>query len=134
MPTRTDDDAILVLYDGDCGICIAAVWFIIDRDPGACFRFAPLAGRLGVELRSAHGLEDVDSIIVVEGGRAWIRTAAALRILLGLGWPWRLAGVLLVIPAPIRDLAYRLFARVRRRFRRPQCRIATPEQHRRFIT
>ncbi len=46
------DDGPILLYDGDCGVCNAAVWFIIDRDPGARFRFAPLASARGVAVRA----------------------------------------------------------------------------------
>ncbi|MEQ1516261.1 MAG: DCC1-like thiol-disulfide oxidoreductase family protein [Usitatibacteraceae bacterium] len=49
-------------------------------------------------------------------GKIWQYTAASLRIAHGLGWPWRLAWVFWVVPAPLRDAVYRLVARNRYRW------------------
>ncbi|HYE08139.1 MAG TPA: DCC1-like thiol-disulfide oxidoreductase family protein [Planctomycetota bacterium] len=122
----------LVLFDGDCAMCSAWVWFVLDRDRAARFRFAPLTSALGAELRRRHGLEHIDSIILVEGERAWVRSGAALRILRSLP-RWRLLYALVVIPRFLRDAVYRLIAAHRRRIVAGACRLPTPIERARFL-
>ncbi len=121
----------LVLFDGDCAMCNASVWFVLDRDRAARFRFAPLASPMGVELRQRHGLEHIDSIILVEGDRAWVRSGAALRILRHLP-RWRLLYALVIVPRFIRDVVYRLVAAYRRKIGNGACRLPTPAESERF--
>ena len=48
----------------------------------------------------------MNTIILIEGGRVSYKSTAALRIARNLRFPWRLAGVFLIIPEKIRDLIY----------------------------
>jgi predicted DCC family thiol-disulfide oxidoreductase YuxK len=52
-----------------------------------------------------------------------------------LGMPWALASAALVVPAAIRDVAYRVIARNRLRWfgQRDTCRIPTPGEAGRFL-
>lgn len=122
----------LVLFDGDCAMCNASVWFVLDRDRAARFRFAPLHSPLGVELRQRHGLEHTDSIILVEGDRAWMRSAAVLRIVRRLP-RWRLLYAFVIVPRFLRDLVYRVIAAHRRKLRRETCRLPTAQERSRFV-
>jgi len=58
------------------------------------------------------------SLILIEDGRVYLRSTASLRIARRLTWPWRLAGALLVVPAPLRDVVYRGVAALRHRLAR----------------
>lgn len=137
-PMDTESD--WVFYDGTCGLCHRAVAFAVRRDPaGRSFRFAPLGGatfeRTAVSGRRA-GLPD--SLVVLEpGGRVLTRGAAVARVLMRVGGGWGLAGrALLAVPRPLRDGAYDLVARVRRRlFARPPqaCPLLPPELRARFF-
>ncbi len=122
----------LVLFDGDCGMCNASVWFVLDRDRAARFRFAPLASPMGVELRQRHGLEHIDSIILVESDRAWVRSTAALRIARHLP-RWRLLYALVIVPRFLRDAVYRLIAAHRRKIGSGACRLPTAAERVRFV-
>ena len=53
----------------------------------------------------------------------------------GSGGPWPLMYALIVVPAPIRDLVYRLIASYRYRWfgRAEVCRVPTPQLQARFI-
>jgi predicted DCC family thiol-disulfide oxidoreductase YuxK len=127
----------IVLFDGVCNACDASVNWIIRRDNRALFRFAPLQSPAGARLGREHGLDPnaLDTMVLVEDGRAYRRSTAALRILRRLGWPWRLLFTLIAVPAPLRDFAYDRFAARRYRWfgKKEQCMIPTPEVRDRFL-
>src|SRR5882762_5499318 len=72
----------VILFDGVCNLCNGFVQFVIARDPAARFRFAALqsesARRLLARLDGLAGLPD--SIVLVDRGRVYTRSSAALRI------------------------------------------------------
>lgn len=105
----------VLLFDGDCGLCARSVQFVYRRDPEGLFRFAPLGSPVGRELVERSGVRAAgDTLVLLDRGRILVRSEAVRAILLRLpGWHW--AGWLLgLVPRPLRDLGYRLVARVRR--------------------
>ncbi|HXX18828.1 MAG TPA: DCC1-like thiol-disulfide oxidoreductase family protein [Candidatus Acidoferrum sp.] len=129
----------LLFYDGHCALCHRAVKFVLKHDrSGEAFRFAPLQGstfqsRVLPEQRAALP----DSIVVLtNSGSLLIRSDAFVHILRRLGGGWGFwAGVIALIPRPIRDVAYDFVARVRYRVfgRRDQvCPLVPPELRARF--
>ena len=136
MPLPESDPAgPVVLFDGVCNLCDAAVTFIIDRDADAVFRFASLQSETGQRLTQQYGLENEDTVVLVADGRCYVRSTAALRIARRLDGAWPLLAALLVVPASLRDAAYRFIARHRYRWfgTRDACRVPTPELRRRFL-
>ena len=127
----------LVLFDGVCNLCNAAVNFVIDRDPRGYFKFAALQSEEGRRLLERYGPdgEVLESLVVVEAGRVYRRSAAALRIARRLNGLWPVLYVLMLVPRPLRDAAYRFVARRRYRWfgRREACRVSTPELAERFL-
>ena len=132
-----DDGGAVVLFDGVCNLCNGSVQFILKRDPHGRFRFASLQSDAGRRLLRAHGLpaDALESVVLVEDGRAWTHSDAALRIARGLSGGWRAAGALRVVPRPLRDAVYGLVARNRYRWfgRRESCMVPTPEWRARFL-
>ena len=142
--------AAVVLFDGVCNFCDASVNFIIEHDRAGYFKFAPLQSGEGRRLATEHGFESaaaksgkgdadlipIDSVILVEDGKAFTHSTGALRVLRRLGWPWSWMYAFVVVPRPIRDYFYRLFAKYRYRFfgKKDQCMIPTPEVRSRFLT
>lgn len=124
-----------VLFDGICNLCNAAVNFIIDRDREGYFRFAPLQSDVGQALTRTCGVGDADTMVLVEDGRCYVRSTAALRIARRLDGAWPLLSVLLLVPSPLRDVLYRFVARYRFQWfgRRDACRLPTPELRDRFL-
>ena len=126
-----------ILFDGVCNLCNGFVQFVIARDPSARFRFAALqsdaAARLLREARVRSPLPD--SVVLVEDGRVYVRSEAALRIARGLRFPWPLFYGAVVIPRGIRDRVYDVVAAHRYRWfgRRETCMIPTPDLRRRFL-
>jgi predicted DCC family thiol-disulfide oxidoreductase YuxK len=97
----------LLLYDGECGFCHAAVRFVLAHDRRRAFRFAALHNRSG----------------------------AALFVAQSLGWPWSMTNVFRVLPRPWRDAAYAVVARHRHRILGPAeaCLLPGPEDRDRFL-
>jgi predicted DCC family thiol-disulfide oxidoreductase YuxK len=126
-----------ILFDGVCNLCNGFVQFVIARDPEARFRFAPLQSAAAASLLRDAGVAGPlpDSIVLIAGGRAYFRSAAAIRILRGLRFPWPLASALVVVPRVIRDRVYDVVAAHRYRWfgRRDVCMIPTPDLKRRFL-
>jgi predicted DCC family thiol-disulfide oxidoreductase YuxK len=118
-------------------LCNGSVRFIIARDPEAYFRFAPLQSETGRRLLVESGLSDSppDSIVLIQGGRAYTQSAAALRIARRLRFPWPLLYALILVPSFFRDWLYDLIARNRYRWfgRREVCMTPTPELRSRFL-
>lgn len=128
----------VILFDGVCNFCSGAVQFILRRDRRGHFRFASLQGEAGRALASRFFPDPAgvpDSLVLIEDGRAFIRSDAVLRILRRLGPGWALVARLAVFPRPVRDFVYdRLAANRHRLFgRRDRCMVPPPEWRARFL-
>lgn len=126
----------IVLFDGVCNFCNAAVNFIIRHDRAGRFKFALLQSEVGQELKKKFRIGDeIDSIVLIENGRPLTHSDAALQIAGGLPFPWSLAYVFIVVPAFIRDRVYKLVAQYRYRIfgQKDVCMIPTPDVRERFL-
>jgi len=127
----------IVLFDGVCNFCNASVNFVIEHDKAGYFKFAPLQSEIGEELVAKHGINtaDIDSVIVVENDRAYTHSSGALRIAKQLDGIWSWAYAFIMVPKPIRDFCYKLFAKHRYRLfgRQDACMMPTPEIRARFL-
>jgi predicted DCC family thiol-disulfide oxidoreductase YuxK len=137
LHASSSDQGAVVLFDGACAFCEGAVRFIARRDPGGYFRFGASQTPRAAELLAPFGLarETARSLILIEGGQVYLRSTASLRIAGRLSRPWRWAAVLLAVPVPVRDAAYRLVAAVRHRFAGASnaCEVPPPEIRDRLI-
>lgn len=127
---------MIIYFDGFCGLCDRFVQFVIRHDRAGRYRFAPLQGSTARErVPSTLDPEASQTVIFEAGGRFRLRSDAALAILVGLGGAWRLAGLLRVVPRPLRDAGYDLVARNRSRWfgRRAECRVPQPAERDRFL-
>ena len=138
---ETTADAPVLLYDGVCGFCNKTVQMILDHDRRGTMRFAALQSDYGRGVVGRHpGLRGVDSVVFVENSadgaeRVYVRSDAALRVLKYLGGAWKLLLVAKVIPKPVRDFFYDLFARNRYRLfgKYESCMLPPPEVRSRFL-
>jgi predicted DCC family thiol-disulfide oxidoreductase YuxK len=139
----------VVLFDGVCNLCNGVVQFIIDHERTPKVRFAALQSEHAAQLltdvfgderanelrRGAANEGDPDSIVLVESGRGYSHSTAALRIARYLRAPYRWLFWLVVFPRPLRDVVYRFIARNRYRWfgKSETCRVPTPELRARFL-
>ena len=131
------DNRHIVIFDGVCNFCNGAVNFIIKRDPTGRFVFTPMQSPVGQELIEQFGAEmgGVDTFLLVKDGQCFERTDAALEITKDLSGLWHWLRVFKVLPRPLRDFFYRLFARNRYRLfgRRETCMVPTASVRERFL-
>lgn len=108
---------MIIVFDARCLLCSGWVRFLLRHDRRGVFRFASIQGGNGRALLARAGLpvDGLQTLLLVDGERTWQHTGAILRVLHALGWPWRLAWIGWLVPAPLRDAAYRLVARNRYR-------------------
>jgi predicted DCC family thiol-disulfide oxidoreductase YuxK len=126
-----------VLFDGFCHLCNGAVDFILRHDSRERFVFASLDSEAALRAARQQGLDlqQVDSIILIDGDGIHTLSDAVIRIARGLGLPWSMAAVGLIVPKKWRDGLYRRVAANRYRWfgRRDACRVPTPSERRRFL-
>ena len=131
------NDRAVILFDGVCNLCSGFVRFVIKRDRAGRFQFASLDSHAALRVMANADAHDdrVDSIVLVEDGYVYMRSAAALRIARGLRFPWPLAYLFVLVPRPLRDLVYDIVARRRYQWfgRRSVCMVPTPELRGRFL-
>jgi predicted DCC family thiol-disulfide oxidoreductase YuxK len=125
----------VILFDGVCNVCDRFVQFVIARDPAERFQFGALQSEGGRRLLAAAPPFSGESMVLVEDGRLFTRSTAALRVVRRLRFPWSLLYGAIIVPGPLRDLVYDWFARNRYRWfgRREHCVVPTPEVRRRFV-
>lgn len=128
---------MIVVFDDQCLLCNGWVQFLLRHDRRGRFRFASIQGEAGGRMLADAGLrvEGLQTLLLVDGDRSWQHTDAILRVLHGLGWPWRLAWAAWLIPRPLRDGLYRWLARNRYRWfgRSAQCMVPDPQVAARFL-
>jgi predicted DCC family thiol-disulfide oxidoreductase YuxK len=126
-----------ILFDGTCAFCERSVRFIATRDHGY-FTFGASQNPEGRALLERFGTtrEATKSIILIEGDRIYLRSDAVLRIAARMTAPWKYARVLLWVPRPMRDAAYRVVAAIRMRIAGESnaCEIPPPEIRKRLIS
>ena len=133
----------IILFDGVCNLCNASVQFIIERDPTAIFHFASLQSNAGQAILAENALNATlkneasaeDSVILVEGGKIYDRSTAALRIARRLSGGIKFLYVFIIIPRPIRDFVYKLIAKNRYRWfgKQDACWMPTKALKARFL-
>ena len=127
----------MVVFDGECAFCNRWVDFLLRFDRDDVFRFAARQTESGALLLRQAGLpeEGVGSIVLVENGGVQVRSAAVLRMLGLLGFPFSLAVIFRLIPPGPRDLMYDWFARNRLKWfgRRQTCRLPSQAERHRFL-
>ncbi|WP_310485831.1 thiol-disulfide oxidoreductase DCC family protein [Chamaesiphon sp. VAR_48_metabat_403] len=127
----------LILFDGVCNFCNAAVQMVIEIDRHKIFKFAAIQSELGQQLYRQHGLDpiDIQTLMLVDGKHVLTKSDAVLAVLSKLDGGWQYLANFTAMPQPLRDWAYTEFAR--QRFvlfgRRDSCMVPTPELQERFI-
>jgi predicted DCC family thiol-disulfide oxidoreductase YuxK len=137
MDREIPEDGGVVLFDGVCNLCNGFVQFVIPRDPEAKYRFASLQSEVGRELLAAHGLptDELESVVLIEDGESYVKSAAVLRIAAGLGGAYRLLAPLRHVPRAVRDRAYDFVADRRYRWfgKKDRCTLPAGDVESRFL-
>jgi len=126
----------ILYFDGVCGLCNRFVDLLLTEDRHGAIQVTPLQGSTAEERLPADLRRDgLTTVVYQRSGNTFTKSGAALRVLHDIGGIWKLAIVLLIVPAPIRDVLYGFVARNRYRWfgLKESCRIPTPEERSRFL-
>jgi len=127
----------MLVFDADCGFCDHLVRFVLSREQRHDLLFVPHSSPLGLRLREQHGLQQVESLLWVEDGRAFIEWQAVAHTAQYLGGaPARLAVLGNLLPRRLMNGGYRLIARIRKGLARStrNCLLLTAAQQARFLS
>ncbi len=129
----------ILFFDGVCNLCNNAVQVYLTRDTKARLRFASLQSDIARELLPQAGVDpdDMSSLVLLEDGKAYLRSEGALRAGSYLSGFWGpLSKALRVFPLGLRDFVYRIIARNRYRWfgQQDACMIPRPEWKERFLS
>ena len=106
-----------MFYDGECGLCDRSVQALIRLDRTHRLRYATLQGETAARLFGApEGEASGWSVRLLEDGRLYDRSTAAIRAAMATGGVGRLFAIGLLIPRSLRDGIYRWVARHRLRW------------------
>jgi predicted DCC family thiol-disulfide oxidoreductase YuxK len=106
----------VIFYDGVCGVCNRFIQRVIKLDKSGVYRFAPIQGETAERYlgKPTSNPEAWSISLIDETGRTDASTAVLL-ILRRVGWGFGLPTLGLLIPRPLRDFVYGLFAKYRYR-------------------
>lgn len=113
----------VLVYDGECPFCEAWIRRLAMRDRIGQFRFATRSTVFAARLFERHPhLRDIESLILVTADdRAFTKSDAVIRAGVTSGGWYSVAAVALIVPKVLRDAAYDVVAKIRRRLSRGQC-------------
>jgi predicted DCC family thiol-disulfide oxidoreductase YuxK len=123
----------VLFYDGECAFCSQSVNRVFDLDRKGVIDFAPLQGELARARDLGKHADPQEGTMVFlreADGAMFFRSDALIELARVLGGPFHVLAMLArVVPRPIRDGAYKWFARNRHRFGggADACRLPTPE-------
>ncbi|MEH7384164.1 thiol-disulfide oxidoreductase DCC family protein [Bacillus sp. JJ1521] len=126
----------IILFDGVCHFCNNSVQFILKRDSKQRYHFASLQSEAGKALLKKHHIpEDINSFVLIEDGRYFTKSSAALRVCRNLKGVYKLLVIFKIVPAPIRDIFYHVIANNRYKWfgKQESCMLPPPEVRKRFL-
>lgn len=134
-PFGLDDK--LVLFDGECNLCSRWVRLIIRFDPDARLRLCAQQSEEGHAVMAWVGKtrEELQSIVVIDENRIYVRSDAVIRMARYFRFPLSLLRAVALVPRFLREWGYRLVSANRYRIygRRDTCLVPTPDVQRHFF-
>ena len=126
----------VLLYDGLCVLCSAAVRYTLHYERTPIIRFVAIQSSAGHALAQAHRIDAVnpDSFLFIENGHAFSKADGVMALARHLDGPLRLMLLGRFVPRPIRNWVYDRIARNRYRIfgKRSTCWIPDPSTRHRF--
>ena len=127
----------VILFDGVCNFCNYWVNFAIKRDKKKKLKFTPLQGETAKQLLPQYNIQPnaLSSVILIDKGKAYTQSSAAIRICKYLDGGWKLCYGFIIIPKFIRDFFYNIIARNRYKWygKKDECMVPTPGLRERFL-
>ena len=122
----------IILFDGVCNLCNGSVTFVLQQEIKPIFKFASIQSTTGKELLLRHGFPAgyAEAVILIENGKFYSGSTAALKIGQTLKFPWSLlASMGFIVPRFIRDWVYGQIAKHRYQWFGKRVFCMTPNQN-----
>lgn len=126
----------IVLFDGICNYCNSMVNFAIRNDKRKALKFAPLQSQTGSRLKELFKISNkIDGVILIENGKIYTHSDAAIRIANHLSWPAKALYGFMIVPKFIREPVYKWIAKNRYKWfgKRGECMVPSPGVRERFL-
>ncbi|PCF36882.1 thiol-disulfide oxidoreductase DCC family protein [Staphylococcus delphini] len=101
----------IVYYDDRCIYCYNYAIWLIRHGLSRSYQFVPLKSAAGEALKKAYPeVLEYNSVVLQEGDHLTFQSTAIAKLIFTLdGYKW-LAALLWLVPKPLRNLGYQLFA------------------------
>lgn len=130
-------DRPLIVFDGVCVLCSGFARLVTRLDRRDRFHFATAQSPLGEALFRHFGLPtDVyETNLVLIDGVGYVRIESLVAVMRELGWPWKAAIILTLLPARLRNWLYERVARNRYALfgKRDTCEVPSPALRSRLV-
>ena len=105
----------ILLFDGYCNLCHSSVQFVLKHEKNNEIYFTSLQSPTGIEILNHYSInpKEIDSLVLIEKNKAYIKSTAALRITKYLKGLYPIGFSLLIIPSFIRNWVYDYVAKNR---------------------
>lgn len=122
-----------IQFDGFCMLCCRSVRFVLRFDKRKRYCFQMLPDSMSFRDLPPPG-QAGGSVILIENGSVYRESAAVLRILTGLGFPWSILSIFRLVPSAFSDRIYRWISANRYRWfgRSSTCFVPDPSEADRF--
>jgi predicted DCC family thiol-disulfide oxidoreductase YuxK len=128
----------IIFFDGDCFLCDHMLKFFLKKNILGDLNFASLQSDAGIEILKLTGstVPKYDTILLLQENKLYKYSTAIIKIATRLSYPWRLLGILYIIPLFIRDGVYKYISKRRYKWfgRKLICEIETEYKRTRFLS
>ena len=127
----------ILLFDGVCNLCSSSVQFVLIHNKKENVKFASLQSEFASNALSNSNLpaDYLNSLVLLEDGKTYVKSDAALRLAKHLNGLWKLGSIFLIVPKFIRNPVYGWVAKNRYRWygKKDVCWIPEPKWKSRFL-
>jgi predicted DCC family thiol-disulfide oxidoreductase YuxK len=109
---KPDPTSRIVFFDGICILCNRTVDFLISKDRKKKLKFASLQSDIAMEIipPELFNGKDMNTVIFNDQGRYYTRSAAILKVLGHLPFPYNMSVVFMIVPPFLRDRIYHIIS------------------------
>lgn len=127
----------VLLFDGVCNLCSSSVQFVLKRNDKENVQFASLQSDFAANAlkQSELPVDYLNSLVLLEQGKTYVKSDAALQLAKHLNGLWKLGSIFLIVPKFIRNPVYDWVAKNRYRWygKKDACWIPEPKWKSRFL-
>ncbi|HWY10485.1 MAG TPA: DUF393 domain-containing protein [Bacteroidia bacterium] len=112
--TSDINNKTILFFDGNCGLCNRSVKFVLRKEKDHELFFSPLQSEFAKKTLKQFNLEDkADTMLLLEDGKIYFQSSAALRTTKYLKGLWPGMMFFLIVPPFIRNAVYNYISKNR---------------------